>query len=407
MKPLSIDDQVALLMQGAEFGDEQIKERMTQELRERLKEGRPLRVYCGYDPTAPDLHLGHTVTMRKLRLFQELGHQAIFVIGDYTALIGDPSGRDKARPRPTREQVQANARTYVQQAFKILDPERTEVRYNGEWLSNLSYEDFIFLAAQVTVQQFLARENFAKRYAEGDAIWLHEFLYPLAQGYDAVMLRADVQIGGTDQLFNLLVGRKIQEAYGLPPQVCITYPILVGTDGKLRMSKSMGNYIGVDEPPEVMYGKVMSIPDEAMPNYFDLVTRWSPEEIARIKAAIGDGSLHPMEAKKRLAWEIVDIFHGREAADAAAEHFRRVFQERQLPPEMPVWELRGPVNIVDLIHAAGMTRSKSDARRLIQQGSILLDGVKVTSIEAVVEPGKEAILRVGNRGFLRLVPARE
>jgi tyrosyl-tRNA synthetase len=328
MKPLSIDEQVALLMHGAEFGDDQIKERMTQELRERLKEGRPLRVYCGYDPTAPDLHLGHTVTMRKLRLFQELGHQAIFVIGDYTALIGDPSGRDKARPRPTREQVQANARTYVQQAFKILDPERTEVRYNGEWLAKLSYEDFIFLAAQVTVQQFLARENFAKRYAEGDAIWLHEFLYPLAQGYDAVMLRADVQIGGTDQLFNLLVGRKIQEAYGLPPQVCITYPILVGTDGKMRMSKSMGNYIGVDEPPEVMYGKVMSIPDEAMPNYFDLVTRWTPEEIARIKAGLADGSLHPMEAKKRLAWEIVDIFHGREAAEAAAEHFRRVFQER-------------------------------------------------------------------------------
>lgn len=407
MKAVSIDEQVALVMHGAEFGDEQIRERMAQELRERLKEGRPLRVYCGYDPTAPDLHLGHTVTMRKLRLFQELGHQAIFVIGDYTALIGDPSGRDRARPRLTYEQIQANARTYVQQAFKILDPERTEVRYNGEWLAGMKYEDFVFMAAQVTVQQFLARENFARRYERGDAIWLHEFLYPLAQGYDAVMLRADVQIGGTDQLFNLLVGRKIQEAYGLPPQVCITYPILVGTDGKTRMSKSMGNYIGVDEPPEVMYGKVMSIPDEAMPNYFDLVTRWSPEEIAHLKAAIADGSLHPMEAKKRLAWEIVDIFHGREAADAAAEHFRRVFQERQLPPEMPVWELREPVNIVDLIHAAGMTRSKSDARRLIQQGSVLLDGVKVTSIETVVRLEKEAVLRVGNRGFLRLVPGRE
>ncbi|MCS7177740.1 MAG: tyrosine--tRNA ligase [Anaerolineae bacterium] len=394
-------------MHGAEFGDDQIKERMTQELRERLKEGRPLRVYCGYDPTAPDLHLGHTVTMRKLRLFQDLGHQAIFVIGDYTALIGDPSGRDRARPRLTYDQIQANAQTYVQQAFKILDPDRTEVRYNGEWLSKMTYEDFVFMAAQVTVQQFLARENFARRYEAGDAIWLHEFLYPLAQGYDAVMLRADVQIGGTDQLFNLLVGRKIQEAYGLPPQVCITYPILVGTDGKTRMSKSMGNYIGVNEPPEVMYGKVMSIPDEAMPNYFDLVTRWTPEEIARIQAAIADGSLHPMEAKKRLAWEIVDIFHGREAADAAADYFRRVFQERGLPPEIPVWELREPVNIVDLIHAAGMTRSKSDARRLIQQGSVLLDGVKVTSIETVVGTEREAVLRVGNRGFLRLVPVRE
>lgn len=404
MTPKSVDEQVALIMYGAEFGDDQIKERMTEELRERLKEGRPLRVYCGYDPTAPDLHLGHTVTMRKLRLFQELGHQAIFVIGDYTALIGDPSGRYKARPRLTYEQIQANARTYVQQAFKILDPERTEVRYNGEWLSKLKYEDFIFMAAQVTVQQFLARENFAKRYEEGDAIWLHELLYPLAQGYDAVMLRADVQIGGTDQLFNLLVGRKIQEAYGLPPQVCITYPILVGTDGKLRMSKSMGNYIGIDEPPEVMYGKVMSIPDEAMFNYFELVTRWTPEQIERLKAGLADGSIHPMEAKKRLAWEIVDIFHGREAADAAAEHFRRVFQERELPPEMPVWELREPVNIVDLIHAAGLTRSKSDARRLIQQGGVTLNGERVTSIEMVVEP-REAVLQVGKRGFLRLVPA--
>ncbi|RME32502.1 MAG: tyrosine--tRNA ligase [Thermoflexia bacterium] len=405
MFPKSVDEQVALIMYGAEFGDEQIKERMTEELRERLKEGRPLRVYCGYDPTAPDLHLGHTVTMRKLRLFQELGHQAIFVIGDYTALIGDPSGRYKARPRLTYEQVQANAQTYVQQAFKILDPERTEVRYNGEWLSKLKYEDFIFMAAQVTVQQFLARENFAKRYEEGDAIWLHELLYPLAQGYDAVMLRADVQIGGTEQLFNLLVGRKIQEAYGLPPQVCITYPILVGTDGKMKMSKSMGNYIGIDEPPEVMYGKVMSIPDEAMFNYFELVTRWTPAEIEQLKASLANGSIHPMEAKKQLAWEIVDIFHGREAADAAAEHFRRVFQERDLPPEMPVWELREPINIVDLIHAAGLTRSKSDARRLIQQGSVLLNGERVTSFEMVVEP-QEAVLRVGRRSFLRLVPSR-
>ncbi len=403
MKPLSIDEQVALLMHGAEFGDDQIKERMTQELCERLAEGQPLRVYCGYDPTAPDLHLGHTVTMRKLRLFQELGHQAIFVIGDYTALIGDPSGHDRTRPRLTREQLQANAQTYIQQAFKILDPERTEVRYNGEWLSTLSYEEFIFLAAQVTVQQFLMRENFAKRYERGDAIWLHEFLYPLAQGYDAVMLRADVQIGGTDQLFNLLIGRKIQEAYRQRPQVCITYPILVGTDGKLRMSKSLGNYIGINEPPEVMYGKVMSIPDEAMPNYFDLATRWTPEEIARIRAGLADGSIHPRDAKMRLAWEIVDTFHGRQAADAAQEHFRTVFQKRELPPDMPVWRLREPVNIVDLIHAAGLTRSKSDARRLIQQRGVTLNGETVTSIEMMVEP-KEAVLQVGKRHFLRLMP---
>jgi len=404
MKEMSIDKQVALLMHGAEFGDEQIKERMAQELRERLAEGRPLRVYCGYDPTSPDLHLGHTVTMRKLRQFQELGHQAIFVIGTFTALIGDPSDKDKARPRPTLEQVEENARTYVRQAFKILDPERTEVRYNGEWLSKLTFEDIVELASLFTVQQFLARDNFAKRYKRGDPIWLHEFMYALMQGYDAVALRADVQIGATEQLFNLLAGRRIQEHFGQRPQVCITYPILVGTDGKLRMSKSLGNYIGIDEPPEVMYGKVMSIPDEAMPNYFDLVTRWSPEEIERIKAGLADGSIHPRDAKMRLAWEIVDAFHGHEAADAAQAHFRRVFQERELPEEMPVRELSEPVNIVDLIFEARFARSKSEARRLVQQGAVRLDGERVTDIETMIEPC-EAVLRVGRRRFLRLVPA--
>ncbi|HEY76324.1 MAG TPA: tyrosine--tRNA ligase [Thermoflexia bacterium] len=404
MKKMSIDEQVALLMHGAEFGDEQIKERMAQELRERLAEGRPLRVYCGYDPTSPDLHLGHTVTMRKLRLFQELGHQAIFVIGTYTALIGDPSDKDKARPRLTLEQIEENARTYVKQAFKILDPERTEVRYNGEWLSKLTYKEIVELASLFTVQQFLERDNFAKRYRRGDPIWLHEFMYALMQGYDAVALRADVQIGATEQLFNLLAGRRIQQAYGQRPQVCITYPILVGTDGKLRMSKSTGNYIGIDEPPEVMYGKVMSIPDEAMPNYFDLVTRWTPEEIERLKAGLADGSIHPRDAKMKLAWEIVDALHGREAADAAEAHFRRVFQERELPEEMPVRELGGPINIVDLIFEAGFARSKSEARRLVQQGAVRLDGERITDIDAMVEP-REAVLRVGRRRFLRVVPA--
>jgi tyrosyl-tRNA synthetase len=404
MNTLSIDQQVAILMSGAEYGDEQIKERMTEELRERLAEGRPLRVYCGYDPTSPDIHLGHTVTMRKLRQFQDLGHQAIFVIGTFTALIGDPSDRDKARPRPSREMVEANARTYTQQAFKILDPERTEVRYNGEWLSKLTFEEIINLAAQFTVQQFLVRDNFAARYARGDAIWLHEFLYALMQGYDAVMLHTDVQIGATEQLFNLLAGRKIQESFGQRPQVCITFPILVGTDGVMRMSKSMGNYIGIDEPPEEMYGKVMSLPDSAMPNYFRLVTRWSPDEIARMEAGLADGSLHPRDAKMRLAWEIVDAFHGSAAADAAQEHFRTVFQRRELPPDMREWPLSEPINVVDLIFAAGMARSKSDARRLVQQGAVTLDGVQVDDIAAMIPP-KEAVLQVGKRQFLRVKAA--
>ncbi len=401
MNQKSLDEQVAILMHGADYGDEQIKENMAAELRQRLAEGRPLRVYCGYDPTAVDLTLGHTITMRRLRLFQDMGHQAIFVIGTFTALIGDPSDRDKARPRPTLAQLEENAKSYLDQAFKILDRERTEVRYNGEWLSKLNFQDIVELAANFTVQQFLVRDNFAKRYSRGDPIWLHEFMYALMQGYDAVKLEADVQLGGTEQLFNLLAGRKLQEAFGQRPQVCITFPILVGTDGKMRMSKSMGNYIGINEPPEVMYGKVMSLPDEAMSNYFNLVTRWSPDEIAAIEAALADGSLHPRDAKMKLAWEIVDSLHGTEAANAAEQHFRTVFQQRELPDEMPTRVLYEPVNIIDLIHQAGMASTKSEARRLVQQGAVRLNGEKVGDIETMIAPGA-GVLQVGRRHFLRL-----
>lgn len=401
MNQKSLDEQVAILMHGADYGDEQIRENMAAELRQRLAEGRPLRVYCGYDPTAVDLTLGHTITMRRLRLFQDMGHQAIFVIGTFTALIGDPSDRDKARPRPTLAQLEENAKSYLDQAFRILDPQRTEVRRNSEWLSKLNFQDIVELAANFTVQQFLVRDNFAKRYSRGDPIWLHEFMYALMQGYDAVMLKADVQLGGTEQLFNLLAGRKLQEAFGQRPQICITFPILVGTDGKMRMSKSMGNYIGINEPPEVMYGKVMSLPDEAMSNYFNLVTRWGPDEIAAIEAALADGSLHPRDAKMKLAWEIVDSLHGTEAANAAEQHFRTVFQQRELPDEMPERILHEPVNIIDLIHEAGMAPTKSEARRLVQQGAVKLDGEKVGDIETMVAPG-EAVLQVGKRRFLRL-----
>ena len=404
---LSIDEQLAILMRGVEYGDPQIYEHMREELRERLEEsartGKPLRVYCGYDPTAPDLHLGHTVTMRKLRQFQDLGHQAIFVIGNYTALIGDPSDKDKARPRVSMEQIEQNARTYTEQAYRILDREKTEVRLNGEWLSRLTFGDLINLASNFTVQQFLARDNFAKRYAKGDPVWLHEFFYALMQGYDAVALQTDVQIGGTDQLFNLLAGRKIMEAFGLRPQVCLTFPILVGTDGYLRMSKSTGNYIGIDEPPEQMYGKVMSLPDHAMSNYFNLVTRWTPAEIARIEADLKSGKLHPRDAKMKLAWEIVSIFHGDEAADAAEAHFRTVFQKRELPPDMPTLTVTGPVNIVDLMTQAGLAQSKSAARRLIQQGGVRLDGEQVKDINTMVEVTNEAVLQVGRRRFVKLI----
>jgi len=408
MNKPTIDEQLAILMRGAEYGDTQIEEHMQEELRERLieaqKSGRPLRVYCGYDPTAPDIHLGHTVTMRKLRQFQELGHQAIFLIGTFTGLVGDPSDKDKARPRRTPEELAENARTYTQQAHRILDPEMTEVRYNADWLSKLTFADVIGLAANFTVQQFLARDNFSKRHAKGDPIWLHEFFYALMQGYDAVALETDVQLGATEQLFNLLAGRKLQEAFGQKPQVCLTLPILVGTDGALRMSKSTGNYVGIDETPEDKYGKAMSIPDSAMRNWFDLVTRWTPAQIDELLGAVARDEVHPMEAKKKLAWEIVAIFDGDEAADMAAAHFERVHQQRKLPQDMPTYTLSGPTNVVEIISGAGLSRSKSDARRLVQQGAVRLDGEQVTGIETEIEAAEERVLQVGKRRFLRLVP---
>lgn len=403
----TIDEQMATLMRGAEFGDDQTKEHMREELRDRLIEsertGRPLRVYCGYDPTAPDIHLGHTVTVRKLRQFQELGHQAIFLIGTFTGLIGDPSDRDAARPRQTMEQVRENAATYVEQAYRILDPNQTEVRYNDEWLADLTFQDVIELASHFTVQQFLSREKFVLRREKGDAIWVHEFLYALMQGYDAVALRTDVQIGGTDQLFNLMAGRKLQTAFDQQPQVCLTFPILVGTDGELRMSKSTGNYVGVNEPPEVKYGKTMSIPDSAMRNWFELLTRWKPERIDRLFEAVERGESHPMEAKKQLAWEIVSIFDGDAAADRAAARFERVHQQRQLPDDMPVYALSEPENVVDVIAAAELARSKSQARRLVQQGAVRLDGEKIEDIDTDLVVEGEAVLRIGKRRFLRLV----
>lgn len=405
MKP--VDEQLAILMRGVDFGDEQIRQTMERELRERLEEswrtGRPLRVYCGYDPTSPDLHLGHTVTMRKLAQFQELGHQVIFVIGDFTGLIGDPSDKETVRRQQTPEEVAEKARTYVDQAWRILDPEKTIVRRNSEWLAGLTFADVINLASHFTVQQFLARDNFANRYAKGEPIWVHEFLYALMQGYDAVSLQTDVQIGGTDQLFNLLAGRKLMEVFGLRPQVCLTFPILVGTDGVLRMSKSTGNTIGINEPPEEMYGKVMSIPDTAMSNFMNLVTRWTPAQIAQIEADLGAGRLHPRDAKMRLAFEIVESFYGTEAARQAEEHFRTVFQQRELPPEMPEFRLAAPINIVDLLYAAGLVRSKSDGRRLVQQGAVRMDGERVDDIAALVSVDKTPrVLQAGKRKFVRL-----
>lgn len=404
----TVDEQVVILMHGCEFGDPQIKELMTEELRQRLLEAqaedRPLRVYCGYDPTKPDLHLGHTVTLRKLRQFQDFGHDITFLIGDFTTRVGDPSDKDKLRPQLSEEEIAENARTYAEQAQKIVDPKDTHIRYNSEWLSKLSFADVIELATNFTVQQFLARDNFQARLAKNDPIWLHELFYALMQGYDAVVLQADVQIGATEQLFNLLTGRKLQEAFGQRPQVCITFPILLGTDGSTRMSKSAGNYIGINEPPKDMYGKVMSIPDEAMSNYFNLVTRWAPEYIAQLEADLAAGHVHPMEAKKKLAWEIVDSHHGSEAADVAAQYFERVHQERKLPEDIPEFPVAEPRTILELLVATGLCKSKSEGRRIVEQGGVKLDGKRVKSVDLVVTPC-DIVLQVGKHRFVHLVSA--
>jgi tyrosyl-tRNA synthetase len=337
---LTIDEQVNLLMQGTEYGDEKTKINMAAELRERLieseREDRPLRVYCGYDPSTADLHVGHTITMRKLHQFQELGHEVTFLIGSYTSLIGDPSDKDKTRPVLTEAEVAVNARTYTEQAFKMLDPDKTRVRHNGEWLSKLSLIDLIQLGQNFTVQQFLSRENFAKRLEQNEPIFLHETFYALMQGYDAVAQETDVQVGGTDQLFNILVaGRKLQMALGQKPQVAIIMGLLPGTDGIIKMSKSLGNHIPILASPEDMYGKVMSLPDLAMPIFFKLATRYTPAQVADVEMALTQGTRHPRDVKMELAREIVSIFHGAEAATEAESHFVRVFRERKLPEDMP------------------------------------------------------------------------
>ncbi|MDF1500667.1 MAG: tyrosine--tRNA ligase [Anaerolineales bacterium] len=406
----SIDQQVALLMQGIEMGDEKLKEAMGKELRERLEDsqntGVPLRVYCGYDPTSPDLHIGHTVTMRKLRQFQELGHQAIFVVGSFTALVGDPSDKDKARPRLTKEQVMANAKTYTDQAFKILDREKTEVRFNDRWLSGVTLEQVIEVASNFTVQQFLVRDNFSKRYASNEPIWLHEFFYALLQGYDAAELRADVQLGATEQLFNLLAGRKLQEAMGMKPQVALTVPVLVGTDGHLRMSKSTGNTIGIDEPPEEMYGKVMSIPDSAMSNYFRLVTRWTPDEVAFLEEGLASGDLHPRDVKMRLAREVVEIYHGVEAVEPAEAAFVHLVQEGGQPEDMPEHAYQAGTPLIDAMVDSGLVESKSQARRLVDQNGVRLNGEVVEDPNFNLDFQEAAVLQVGKRRFARLVRAQ-
>ena len=407
----TIDEQVEILMSGVEYGDPQTKVNMGKELRERLieaeKAGRPLRVYAGFDPRTADLHLGHTIPMRKLRQFQEFGHDVTFLIGSFTSLIGDPSDKDKARDQLTREQIEENARTYSDQAFKILDRDLTRVRFNDEWLSTLDFADIIRLASNFTVQQFLIRENFKKRLDAGEPIYLHELFYGLMQGYDAVAQETDVQVGGQDQLFNIVVaGRKLQEAMGQRPQVAIIMgESLPGTDGEIKMSKSLGNHIPIMAEPSDMFGKVMSVPDKALIVYHKLILGWTPAQLKELKTGLESGKLHPNEVKMKLAWEIVKIFHSEAEANAAQKWWDEVYRSHGgLPEDMPEEPLTQSERVVDILRRLKMVSSGGEAKRLIEQNGIRLNEQPVTDPMANVTPEMlPAVLQVGKRKFVRLV----
>ena len=373
------------------------------ELEERLKLGRPLRVKVGFDPSAPDLHIGHTVVINKMRQFQDLGHTVIFLIGDFTGLIGDPTGKNVTRKPLTPEQIQENAETYAKQVFKILDPEKTEVRFNSEWLSQLGSDGMVRLAAKYTVARMLERDDFEKRYKSNQPIAIHEFLYPLAQGYDSVMLECDVEMGGTDQKFNLHVGRHLQQHYDQSPQVIITLPLLEGLDGVQKMSKSLGNYVGITEPPGEMFGKLMSISDELMWRYFDLLSFRSNEEIADLKADM-TGGRNPRDIKFLLCEEIIERFHSREDAVAAREEFISRFQRGQMPEDIPEKSLETAgegIGIATALSKCGMTSSNSEAFRMIAQGGVKIDGEKISDRTLRLDPGFTGILQVGKRKFCK------
>lgn len=400
-----VDEQLAYLKKGvAEIIPE---EQLKADLERSLKTGTPLRVYLGVDPTAPDLHLGHTVVLRKLKHFQDLGHAAVFLIGDFSAMIGDPTGVSETRPPLTREQVDANAKTYLEQVFKILDREKTEVRYNSEWLAKMTATDVVRLCSHYRLARMLEREDFRSRLDKSQPISVHELLYPLLTAFDAVSLKSDVELGATEQKFNLLVHREIQREYGLPGQSILTMPILVGLDGSRKMSKSLGNYVGITEPPQEMFGKLMSIPDELMWNYYQLATDRSEQEIAHLKNDVASGKLHPMDAKMKLGEEIVTTFHGAEAGRKAAEHFQRVFRERQAPIEAPVSRIpRGPAKkLTALLVDLGLAPSKSEAERLIKQGGVEIDEQRVDDFRKDVDLTKPAefLLRAGKKKFVKVV----
>jgi tyrosyl-tRNA synthetase len=402
---MNINQQIAILRKGTV--DCIPEDELRRKLERSSKTGVPLRVKAGFDPTAPDIHLGHTVLIRKMRHFQQLGHTVIFLIGDFTGMIGDPSGRSATRPALTREQIDQNAETYKQQIFKLLDRDRTEIRFNNEWFSKFGADDFIRLAGKATVAQILERDDFKKRFQANAPISLHELMYALAQGYDSVALEADVELGGTDQKFNLLMARQIQQAYGVKePQLIMTTPLLEGLDGVQKMSKSLGNYVGITESPAEMFGKIMSISDELMWRYYELLTDLPTAEIETMKDAAAKGESHPRDLKADLARRIIADFHSQAEADEASREFDRTFRERQTPSDVPTVEKpAGAIRLVKLLAGEGLAASISEAQRLIAQGGVRLNGEKVSDakLEVGSQAGEEALIQVGSRKFLRVL----
>lgn len=404
---LSIDEQIARICRGtAEIIS---KEELARKLETAREQDRPLRVKLGLDPTAPDIHLGLAVVLRKLRQFQDLGHEVIVIIGDFTAMIGDPTGTSKTRPQLSEEQINLNAKSYEEQYYKILDPSKTTTVFNSEWLGEMSFADVIRLTAKTTVARVLERDDFANRFEHGVPISVHEMLYPVCQGYDSVFLEADIEMGGTDQKFNILAGRDLQRAYGQEPQVALLMPLLVGLDGREKMSKSLGNYVGIFEPANEMYAKLMSIPDQLMFTYFELTTDVPLDEIHNFKVKLADGDVHPKTVKQRLAREIVSIYHNHNAAKSAEAEFDKVHRDRQLPEDLsrvsiPSTALAdGKIWLAHLITRAGFANSTSDARRLVQQGGVRIDGERITDSSLKIDLSSGSVLQVGKRRFARLI----
>jgi tyrosyl-tRNA synthetase len=400
-----VEEQMALLTRGTV--DVVVAAELRRKLERSQRTGKPLTVKVGFDPTAPDIHLGHTVLLRKMRHFQDHNHRVIFLIGDFTGMIGDPTGRSKTRPPLTREEIESNAETYKRQCFKVLDPDKTEIRFNREWLGELGSDGLVKLAAQYNVARMLERNDFKERFRAGKAISIHEFLYPLAQAYDSVALGADVELGGTDQLFNLNVGRDIMPGYGLEPQVLLTTPLLEGLDGTEKMSKSLDNYVGVEEPARAVYGKLMSISDELMWRYFELCTDLSLDGIAQMKGLVDKGDLHPKKAKEGLALRIIADFHGEAAAREAREEFERVFKDRGKPDEIPEHTHPagdGKVSLPALLSSIGLAGSRGEVTRLLKSGAIRIDDVRADpgSREIAVTAGQSLLFKVGKRRFARV-----